>query len=83
MLDGNELEGKISDVGSYAVDVDAKGNLKISLTVEKDFGSGKVSSVTSLEASIFKIAEQIAKKTLTDWDDKAISVLEELLGIEK
>lgn len=81
MLEGNELEGKIADVGSYAVDVDSKGEVKVSLVVDKDFGNVKVSSTTSVGTNIFKLAEEIAKKTETQWDDKAIAGLKSLLGI--
>jgi hypothetical protein len=82
MLEGNELEGKIGDVGSYSLDVDDKGNVKFTATVNKDLGYAKASSATSVEANIFNLAEEIAKKTNVIWDDTAIAALKKLLGIE-
>lgn len=81
MLEGNELEGKIGDVGSYTLDVDSQGKVKFAAMIEKDFGYAKVSSQNAVESDIFKIAEEIAKKTSTQWDDKAIAGLKSLLGI--
>lgn len=82
-LEGNELEGKIGDVGSYAVDVDDKGKVKVTLTIDKDMGLGKVSASVIVETDLFKIAEQLAAKTATPWDDEAIKALEKLLGINQ
>lgn len=81
MLEGNELAGKIGDVGNYTLDVDAQGKVKFAAVIEKDFGYAKVSSNNAVESDIFKIAEEIAKKTSTQWDDKAIAGLKSLLGI--
>lgn len=81
VLEGNELEGKIGEVGNYVLDVDAQGKVKFSAVIEKDFGYAKVSSVTGVESDVFKIAEEIAKKTATPWDDKAVAGLKSLLGV--
>lgn len=83
MLEGNELEGKLGDVGSYAVDVTENGKVKVSLSVEKDFGYGKVSSVNALETDIFRVAREITKKTAATWDDQVELALEKLLGIKR
>lgn len=82
MLEGKELEGKIGDVGGYSVDVNEKGEIKISLDASKDLGYLKASSSNSIETNIFKLAEEIAKKTKTDLDDKAIAGLKLILGIK-
>lgn len=82
MLEGKELEGKIGDVGSYSIDVDSKGLIKVSAQVEHDFGYAKVSSVNAIETNVFQIAEEIAKKTSTTWDDKAVETLKSVLGIK-
>ncbi len=81
MLEGKELEGTFEG-GGYSVDVDDKGSVKVEATFAKDFGVGKVSTVNALETNIFKIAEAIAAKTETTWDDKAVATLERLLGIQ-
>lgn len=82
MLEGKEAQGKIGDVGSYELDVTEQGVVKFSAIVEKDFGYGKVSSVNSVETDIFRIAEEMAKKTQTPWDDNAVAGLKNLLGIK-
>lgn len=82
MLEGNELEGKIGDVGSYALDVDDKGSVKFTATVSKDFGYATVESSNSLSSNIFSIAEEIAKKTSATWDDSVVASLKSLLGIK-
>jgi len=81
MLEGNEIEGKIGEVGNYSLDIDDRGNVKFSAVVANDFGYAKVSSVNSIESNIFNIAEEIAKKTSIVWDDTAIAALKKLLGI--
>lgn len=82
MLEGKEVEGKIGDVGMYEIDVDSKGYVRFGAHVDKDFGYAKVKSANVIESNIFKIAEEIAKKTKTEWDDKAIAGLKSLLGIQ-
>lgn len=83
MLEGNEVEGEIGDMGSYVLDVDDKGKLVIGLKIEKDMGYGKVAAQLSAETDVFKIAEMIAAKTATTWDDEAIKALEKILGINQ
>lgn len=82
MLEGNELDGKIGDMGAYALDVDAQGVVKVSANIDKDFGPAKVGLVSTIETNIFKLAELITKKTETQWDDKALEGLKGLLGIK-
>lgn len=82
-LEGNELEGKIGDVGSYIVDIDDKGKVVVSVKIEKDMGLGKINATVAVETDIFKIAEQLAAKTATPWDDAAVKALEKLLGINQ
>ena len=81
MLEGKEVEGKIGDVGSYELDVDDKGKVKITATISKDLGHTKISSANSVETDIFAIAQLIAVQTKTELDDKAIAALKGLLGI--
>lgn len=82
-LEGKEIEGKIGDMGDYSLDVDDKGNLTIEAGINKDFGLATVGSSLSVKTNVLKIAEEIAKKTSTIWDDEAIAALEKLLGISK
>lgn len=83
-LEGNEVDVKFDgDAGEVIVDVDMKGAVKVAVSYAKnvdDFLSAKAS--VELNTNIFKIAEKIAAKTATTWDDTAIAALEKLLGIE-
>lgn len=63
MLEGKEVQGKIGDVGSYSVDVDAQGNLEVMVGV-------KVNLVAE--------AKKLAAKTQTPVDDAAIAWLEKI-----
>lgn len=81
MLEGKELEGKIGDVGSYYIDVDATGKVEIALQVEKAFEGGKASSLTKVEANLLDICEAAAKKTDAVWDDNAIKTIKAVLNL--
>lgn len=81
-LEGKEVEGKIGDEGSYFMDVDAKGNVVIEAAYTKAVAGAEVKASLQAKASIFTIAEEIAKKTETQWDDKAIAGLKSILGIQ-
>lgn len=83
-MEGNELEKDFDNgAGKLIVDVDDKGSVKVSATYEKDLdGFAKVKSSNEVETNIFLIAEKIAAKTATPWDDKAIAGLKSLLGIQ-
>lgn len=75
------IEGKLGDFGSYSLDVDIKGTITAQIDVNKDFGFAKVTESTTIEMSLIDVAEELAKKTSTPWDDKAIATLKTLLGI--
>lgn len=81
MLEGKELEGKIGDVGSYYIDVDASGKFEIAVEVAKEFEGGKASSLTKVEANLLDICEAAAKKTSATWDDNAISTIKAVLKL--
>jgi hypothetical protein len=82
MLEGNEIEKEYDGgAGKVIVDVTDKGAVKISNVYSKDLGLAKISNTTEVETNIFKIAESIAAKTATEWDDKAVAGLKSLLGI--
>lgn len=84
MLEGNEVDQKFDGgAGEVIVDVDDKGVVKVSLQYSKEIpeASLKANASIGVETNIFKIAEQIAAKTSTTWDDSAIKGLESLLGI--
>lgn len=84
ILEGNEVEKEYDGgAGKVVLDVDLQGNVKFSNSYAKDLdGYAKVSSQTSLESNIFNIAEKIAAKTNTTWDDTAVKALKSILGIE-
>ena len=84
MLEGNEYEtGYDAGAGKVVVDVDDKGNVLVSNTYKKDIdGFATVESTTVLKSNIFTIAEKIAAKTETTWDDSTIAGLKKLLGVE-
>lgn len=83
MLEGNEVDKKYDNgAGEVIIDVDAKGGVLLSNSYKKDLdGFAEVESVTKLKSNILTIAEKIAAKTKTQWDDKAVASLKSLLGI--
>lgn len=82
MLEGLEVE-KNYDGGKLIVDADDKGTIKISNVYSKDLdGFVKVSATLEVESNIFNIAEKIAAKTGTTWDDTAVAAIKNLLGIK-
>lgn len=82
MLEGPEAQGKIGDVGEYVVDVDSKGKVVVSAGVAKDLQHSKLKISAVLELDIFKLLEELAKKTETQLDDKALATIKLLLGIK-
>lgn len=83
MLEGNEVQKEFDGgAGKAVIDVDDKGGVKLSVSYVKDVdGLAKVKSISEIESNIFAIAEKIAAKTSTTWDDKAIAGIKSLLGI--
>jgi hypothetical protein len=83
VLEGQEVSKEFDGgAGKLIVDVDDKGAVKMSAMYDKDLdGFAKVKSSLELESNIFMIAEKIAAKTGTTWDDKAIAGIKSLLGI--
>jgi hypothetical protein len=82
ILDGNEVEGKIGEIGGYSVDVSANGDVKLNASVSKDFGySVKASSIETVELNIFVLAEEIAKKNGIVWLETGAEALKKLVGI--
>lgn len=83
MLEGNEIEKEYDGgAGKLVLDVTDKGAVIFSNSYKKDLGGlAKVENVTKIESDIFMIAETIAKKTSTPWDDKAVAGIKSLLGI--
>lgn len=83
ILEGNEVEKEYDGgAGKLIVDVTAQGAVKLSNVYQKDIdGYAKVKAMVELESDIFMIAEKIAAKTSTTWDDKAVAGLKSLLGI--
>lgn len=84
MLEGNEVEKEYDGgAGKLVVDVDDKGGVVLSNNYKKNLdGFAEVESITNLKSNIFVIAEKIAAKTETQWDDKAVAGLKSLLGIQ-
>lgn len=82
MLEGNEIEKKF-DGGEFVFDADDQGGVKASTTYSKDFdGYAKAEASVAFSFNVFNIAEKIAAKTETPWDDTAIAGLKKLLGIK-
>lgn len=84
MLEGQEVKKEYDGgAGVFVVDVDDKGGVSLSNTYTKDFdGLAKLESKTSVDTNIFILAEKIASKTASAWDDAAIKGLKTLLGIK-
>ena len=79
ILEGKELEGKIGDVGSYFLDVEATGKVVISAEVMKSFEGGKISSVNKMETDLMVILEMVTKKTGATWDDELVAMIKKAL----
>ena len=84
ILEGNEIDQKFDNgAGELIVDVDAQGGVKLAAKYSKDLnGYGKVDSSIGFESNILTIAEKIAAKTETKWDDSAVAGLKSILGIK-
>jgi hypothetical protein len=84
MLEGNEVEGKIGDMGEYAVDADTKGGLTISAAVKKDWnGHTRLQNTLLVKTNIIALAKEVAKKTTgTELDDKGVAGIQAILGIK-
>ena len=81
MLEGKELEGKIGEVGSYSVDVDKTGLVKLEVSASKELEGIKLNSSNSAEISIFVLLEKVAQKTEAKWDDAAVAQVKALLNL--
>lgn len=81
MLEGKELEGKIGEVGSYSVDVDKNGLVKLEVLASKELEGIKLNSANSAEISIFVLLEKVAAKTEAKWDDSVVAQLKAILGL--
>ena len=87
VLEGNEVEKSFGNgAGKAIVDVDAKGAVLVSVTFKRDEdldGYAKVSADMSIKAetNIIAIAEKLAAKTGTKFDDSVIAGIKMLLGI--
>lgn len=84
LLAGKEVDVKFDgEAGSFFVDADAKGSVEIGLQYNKDVsGFVEVKSSISVKSNIFNLAQKIAEKTNTPFDDKVIASIKELLGIQ-
>lgn len=65
MLDGNELEGSIGNIGNYKVDVQPDGHIEVSVGIKVD---------------ILNEIEKLAAKTGTKIDDSVVEFLKKLMG---
>lgn len=82
MLEGKEVEGKIGDVGSYFIDADATGKVKIGMEYSKDLGLAKVAGTNAVEVHILDLLQKVVEKTPQTWDDSLVSELKKLLGLQ-
>jgi len=88
VLAGKEVDVKFdSGAGEAFVDVDAQGGVIVSLGYKKEqdlggYAVAKANISISAETNIIKIAEKVAAKTSTPFDDSAVALLKNLLGIK-
>jgi len=82
MLEGKEVEGKIADVGSYYLDADATGAVKIGVDLSKDLDIAKFKNKTEVEVHIMAILEKVVSQTEATWDDELIAKIKLLLGLK-
>lgn len=76
VMEGNELEGKIGDAGSYVVDVDAKGMVKATAS----YGVSGIKGGAFMELDLISMLEAAAKHTSNTLDDSAIMMIKGWLG---
>lgn len=84
LLAGREVEVKFDgESGGFFVDADSQGGVEIGLNYNKDVsGFVEVKSSLSAKSNIFNLAQKIAEKTATPFDDKVIQGIKDLLGIK-
>lgn len=83
MLEGNEVDKTFAQGnGHVIVDVTAEGSVMLTAKYDQAFAYGNVQSMVQVSTDIFKIAETLAARTSTTWDDKAIQGLKDILGIK-
>jgi hypothetical protein len=81
MLEGKEFEGKIGDVGSYYVDVDAAGKVTLGMVISKAGNGFMMSSENKAEVTLVSLLEEYAKKSPAKWDDAAVETLKKVLAL--
>ncbi len=77
VLVGNEFEGKIGEVGSYVVDMDAKGFFKAELSAGAD---GALQAGAYLKGDLLMLLEKAAANTENKVDDAMVSMIRSALG---
>lgn len=76
MLDGKEVEGKLGDKGSYSVDVDDKGMVRVELAA----GDGATKGGAFIETDVVVLLEAAAKHTSNTVDDSVVAMIKAKLN---
>ena len=82
LLEGNELEKDIGNIGKVIVDVTKEGKVNIDVSVkvaEGELASAGVSVTAS--ADLFAILESVAVKNEVAWGPAAIAQIKTILGL--
>lgn len=77
MLEGNELEGKISDVGGYVIDIDAKGFFKMEAKAGK---ADELEAGAFIKGDILALVGKLVANSQNTVDDKLFEMLKAALG---
>lgn len=81
MLEGNEVEKKIGEVGTLVIDVTDKGVATVSIEVAKEAEGVKGKVSASVEVSAVTLIEKLVAATKTKVDDAIVAQIKLLLGL--
>ena len=81
MLEGNEVEKKIGEVGTLVIDVTDKGVATVSIEVAKEAEGVKGKVSASVEVSAVTLIEKLVAATKTKVDDAIVGQIKLLLGL--
>lgn len=77
VLEGNELEGKISDVGGYVIDIDAKGFFKMEAKAGK---ASELEAGAYIKGDVLSLIGKLVANSENKVDDKLFEMLKAALG---
>lgn len=77
MLEGNELEGKLGEVGGYIIDIDDKGFFKAEAKAGKE---GDLEAGAYIKGDVLALLRKLSAQTGNTVDDKLVEMVAGALG---